>query len=432
MKKQITLFFIFSILSLCRLDCQTIDVNVLTYNLLNFPNGSNSTLDGDSARAVLFREIIEDADADIIIVQELRTVNGTNAEGLTNADILFIELNNNGVLGKTYAYAPTYTGYGSTTFGFLGNMLFYNANLFNFSTSSEVPAVNSAMTTNGNSVFTPRPSSHYELSYPVTPICPEQIATLDIFSTHLKAGNDPASNSSISDEERRDLGAKDIVDYISVNLSSDDNIIVGGDFNFQGDFEDGYITLQNGVFGTFVDPLNGWVRNIPSQVDRYTQSTRSSSSTNNNNGGSSGGLDDRFDLWFYNSVILNSTEKISYNTGTYQTWASAGVPWNGRAGEGNSPIANQVELMSDHFPVYMQIEIDAPNSVCNNNCPISMHYPDPIMDGVYNAQISITSDATIGSNQDVTFFAGDFIELLPGFEVLLGGELTVDIQTCTP
>jgi len=432
LQKVILYIIFFTYLSAWSVQAQSIDVNVLTYNLLNYPNGSTSTLDGDLARAVLFRQIVEDADADIIIVQEFMTANGTSSEGIINANILLTELNNNGVLGKTYAHAPAYTGYGSTTFGFLGNMLLYNANLFNFASQSEVPSINSATANNGNVFFTPRPSSHYQLTYPKSPTCTAQITSLDVFSAHLKAGSDSATNSEISDEERRDLGAKDIVDFITTNLSNTDNIIVGGDFNFRGDFESGYLTLQNGVFGPFVDPLNGWVRNISSQVSRYTQSTRNASSPTNNNGGSSGGLDDRFDLWFYNGAIQNDTEKISYNAGTYQTWASAGVPWNGRAGQGTSNIANTMELMSDHFPVYMQLKFDAPTSLCQTNCPVTMHYPTPVVDGLYTAEVSITSDATINVGQDVTFMAGDFIELLPGFELETGAKLFIDIQTCTP
>ncbi len=432
MRKVILYIILLTHLTSWSLQAQTIDVNVLTYNLLNYPNANTSTLDGNAARAVMFRQIVEDADADIIIVQEFMTANGTSAEGISNAAILLTELNNNGVLGKTYAHAPAYTGYGSTNFGFLGNMLFYNANLFNFASQSEVPSINSAMTNNGNVVFTPRPASHYQLTYPKSPSCAAQITSLDVFSAHLKAGTDAATNSAISDEARRNLGAQDIVDFITNNLSTTDNVIVGGDFNFRGDFESGYITLQNGVFGPYVDPLNGWIRNISSQVSRYTQSTRNSNSPTNNNGGSSGGLDDRFDLWLYNDAIQNDTEKVSYNVGTYQTWASAGVPWNGRAGDGTSSIANTMELMSDHFPVYMQLQFDAPLSLCPSTCPVTMHYPSPIVDGVYTAELSITSNAMINSGQDVTFLAGDFIELLPGFELILGAELFIDIQTCTP
>lgn len=409
---------------------QTIDVNVITYNLLNYPNGNNSTLDGDDARTVYFRQIVEDMDADIIIVQEFMTPNGNSAEGIANADILLNELNNNGVLGKSYAHAPMYVGYGSQSFGHIGNMLFYNSDLFNFESQNIVPAVNTATANNGNTVSTPRPADHYQLSYPKIPSCPAQIATIDIFSAHLKAGFDSASFSQISDEERRNLGALDIIDFISSNLTSTDNIIVGGDFNFQGDFESGYITLLNGVNGAFVDPLNGWVRNVSSQVSKYTQSTRSSSSNNNNNGGSSGGLDDRFDMWFYNSNIQNATEKVNYNINTYETWGSNGVPWNGRATQGNSPIDLEIELMSDHYPVYMQLHLDAPSTICTPSCPVTVHYSTPVADGVYNASVSITSDAVIGAAQNVTFYGGDFVELQPGFEVKAGGEFLGDIQTC--
>ena len=429
MLRTIVMLFACTFFCVSAIEAQSIDVNVITYNLLNYPNGNNSSIDGDDARTVMFREIVEDANADIIIVQEFRTDTGSNAEGISNANVLLSELNTNGVLGKTYAHAPMYTGYGGG-FGYLGNMLFYNADLFNFESQSEVPSINTANANNGNTVYTVRPSSHYALSYPKVPSCPDQVATIDVFSTHLKAGYDPASFSEISDEDRRNLGALDIIDYISTNLINTDNIIIGGDFNFQGDFESGYITLKNGINGAYTDPLNGWIRNISSEVTKYTQSTRSSSSNRNNNDGSSGGLDDRFDMWFFNSVVENSAEKVSYNPNTYKTWGNDGVPWNGRASEGTSPVADELELMSDHYPVYMQLHFDAPATICTPTCPITIHYSTPVADGVYNADVSITSDAILDSTQDVTYYGGEFVELQPGFEVILGGEFLGDIQTC--
>lgn len=409
---------------------QISDVNVLTYNLLNYPNGNTSSLDGDDARTIYFREIVEDADADIIIVQEFMTQSGTSAEGINNANVLLNELNSNGVLGKTYAHAPAYFGYGSSSFGYLGNMIFYNADLFNFASQAEVPSINSATANNGNTVYTPRPSSHYQLTYPKVPTCPEQITTINVFSAHLKAGYDDASWSEISDEDRRALGAEDIMDYISNNSITMENIIIGGDFNFQGDYESGYLTLLNGITNSYVDPLIGWIRNISSQAFKYTQSTRGSNAANNNNGGSSGGMDDRFDMWFYNDVIQNVTEKISYNINSYETWGNSGVPWNGSATEGNSSIKQQIELMSDHYPVYMQLQLQAPSTLCTPNCPITIHYSTPVADGIYNADVSITSDAVIGSTQNVSYYGGQFVELQPGFEVKVGADFLGAIAPC--
>ena len=360
----ITLSFI-STLFLSNMYSQTIDVNVLTYNILNYPNGNTSMLDGDAARAIYFRQIVEDANADIIIVQELRSTEFGNVEGLANATILLDELNTNGTLGKNYAMAPDYFGYGSLNFGLLGNMLFYNADLFNFEAITDLPSPNTTTSNNGNTVRTPRPPTHYELSYPKVPTCDEQLTSLHVISAHLKAGFDNASSSEISDEARRDLGAQDIIDFISTSLSSTDNIIIGGDFNFQGSAEDGYITLTNGVTNPYTDPLGPWTREDPALISMYTQSTRATGVTYNN-GGATSGLDDRFDLWFHNDVIQNGSDKITYIANSYENWGNVNVPWNASATDGSYFYNQEIELMSDHYPVLMQLRIDAPTTLCDN------------------------------------------------------------------
>lgn len=356
---------VISTLFISNMYSQTIDVNVLTYNILNYPNGNTSMLDGDAARAIYFRQIVEDANADIIIVQELRSTEFGNVEGLANATILLDELNTNGTLGKNYAMAPDYFGYGSLNFGLLGNMLFYNADLFNFEAITDLPSPNTTTSNNGNTVRTPRPPTHYELSYPKVPTCDEQLTSLHVISAHLKAGFDNATSSEISDEARRDLGAQDIIDFISTSLSSTDNIIIGGDFNFQGSAEDGYITLTNGVTNPYTDPLGPWTREDPALISMYTQSTRATGVTYNN-GGATSGLDDRFDLWFHNDVIQNGSDKITYIANSYENWGNVNVPWNASATDGSYFYNQEIELMSDHYPVLMQLRIDAPTTLCDN------------------------------------------------------------------
>ena len=80
-------------------------LNILYYNILNFPNSGNTDPDGnDAARVADFSDIIEEADADIVLVEELRSTAG--------ADMLLTGLNNN-TNGKTFARAPQYFQYGS-------------------------------------------------------------------------------------------------------------------------------------------------------------------------------------------------------------------------------------------------------------------------------------------------------------------------------
>jgi len=384
------------------------NVTMMTYNVLNYPADSNSdptnTLYGDIARAGYFRIIVEDAGADIIIIQELKSSTG--------ADMLVTELNNNGTLGKTYARANIFNTYSG-----LGNMLIYNANLFNLVSETDVPRVN----TSGGSIAA-RANTHYVLTHPVNPTCTAQEMELNIFSGHLKA------SSGASNEGRRNAGVQDLIDYIDNNLNATDNIVFGGDMNFYGDYESGYINLTTNATVPLTDPLGGWTRNITADAAKYTQSTRNSNTLGN--GGATGGMDDRFDFLFHNNNVQTGAERATYIPNTYSTWGNAGVPTNANASNSTYIFKNEIGLMSDHFPVKMEMELDAPVSLCGSTCPVVIHYGNPISSGVYNASVQITSDATISSTQNVSFFAGTCIDLLPGFETVLGADFCADIQSC--
>lgn len=395
------------------------NATLMTYNILNFPDASSAGSDpvtGNAARAGYFRIVVEDAGADIIIVQELKTSAG--------ADLLVNELNANGTLGKTYARVNNFTSYAG-----LGNMLIYNTGMFVLQSNTEVPRINTATSSNGTVVWAPRANSHYVLTHPVNPVCPAQEVELNVFSGHLKAGSDSATASEISDEARRNLGVLDLIDYINTNLNSVDNIIYGGDFNLQGTFESSYNSMTNAAMANLTDPLGGWVRNVSSDVAKYTQSTRASGSSSAN-GGATGGMDDRFDFIFYGDNVLSGSERIAYIANSYKNWGNENVNWNGGATSGTYIYDTEVELMSDHFPVKLDLFLDAPSSICGSNCPAIVNYGNPINSGVYNASVEITSNATIAAGQNVSFFAGTCVELQNGFEVQAGGVFCADIQTC--
>ena len=270
-------------------------LTVMYYNILNFPNSSNSNSQGnDGARAIAFREIIEESNADIIMVQELKNSTG--------ADILLTELNNN-ALGKVYDRAPVYTGYGG-----LGNMLFYNTNSSDLIQQAEVPRINSANAPNGNLFIAPRANSYYELEL-FSPSNPADKDTVHLFSGHFKSSDGGGNNSTIADKEWRALSAKDMLDYINTNLTPSDNVIAGGDFNFYGyqaSVEPAYDSLMNNTSYSMqlLDAQGPWTREdaSPSNVCKYTQSTRTSQGEYGNNGASSG-LDDRFDFILMSDAI---------------------------------------------------------------------------------------------------------------------------------
>ena len=66
------------------------------------------------------------------------------------------------------------------------------------------------------------------------------------------------------------------------------------------------------------------------------------------------------------------------------------------------------------------------------SCPSTLYIPGMVTEGVYNVSIEITSDGTVQTTDNTTYFAGDFIELMPGFEVEAGADFLADIQGCVP
>ena len=64
-----------------------------------------------------------------------------------------------------------------------------------------------------------------------------------------------------------------------------------------------------------------------------------------------------------------------------------------------------------------------------STCEANLAVPMP-SNGTYNASNTITSDGVVNSPDNVIFQAGNCIELLPGFEVILGAEFLGEIQSC--
>jgi len=367
-------------------------ISVMYYNILNFPNPSNSNSQGnDAARAIAFREIVEESDTDIVMVQELKNSTG--------ADLLLTELNNNSQ-GKVFSRAPTFTSYGG-----LGNMLFYNSNLSNLVQQVEVPRNNSDTSPDGTVFIAPRANSYYELEL-FSPSNPADKDTIHFFAAHFKSSNGGGTDSSIADKDWRVLSVKDMLDYIDNNIDPNSNVVAGGDFNFYGyqpSIEPAYDSLMNntGYPFQFLDALGPWTRedSSPSNVCKYTQSTRTTQSEYGNNGATSG-LDDRFDFILFSDAINTGGFKTKYITSSYESYANPKV-YNGNALEGNSPVENQVHAMSDHYPVVMQLEFNF-STICLINGITANN--GSCINGDYHFDVAFNAGNTSGSYEviDVT------------------------------
>ncbi len=366
--KKVSFLFIFILLFATDLVLAQTDVRVLTYNVLNFPDATNADIIGnDASRSGYFRQVVEDAGADIIIIQELTSDAG--------ADMLVTELNNNGTLGKTYNRAAVYTSY--NTFSPLGNMLIYNDDIFDFVSQTEIPR-NNSITIGSKTTISPRANSHYQLSMRNPEAeCPDETVFLDIVSMHLKAGDDEIDlvGEDPADRDRRALGVQDLMDYL-ITLPANSNVIVGGDFNFQTSDFLGPVVPYEPAYGTLTttgsfplnDPLGTWIRNTASEINKYTQSPRTAGNPYGN-GGSGGGIDDRFDFWMFSGSIQSNSNFVSYIANSYDAYGNDGSDFNGDINAGTNSevsqaIADAMHYMSDHIPVIMDLRFTFPSSNC--------------------------------------------------------------------
>ncbi len=332
---------------------------VVTYNTLRFPDNNDTTPGGTTAdRLAAFQDIMEDINPDVIIFQELVTVGGAN-------DLL--NTLNASNLSKTFARTPQAPANNSGTGG---NMLFYNTALFSFINENTIPRINTVIAPDGVTVVKSTRSANIYRLNASSPANPGTIVPIYFISAHLQSSN--GSNSSdpkkIPDEERRGLGAKDIMDYIQTSLGSTDNVILVGDMNFYDETEIGYedFTISADYTELLNDPLGAWQRDNQSSVSKFTQSPRV---VNNavGNGGAGGGLCDRFDFIFYNDDIATGNNGVGYVSGTMQAYGTMGVHVNQSALSGTHPLKQQLYNFTDHYPVIAEFTLD-PSVVTNTDC----------------------------------------------------------------
>jgi len=301
--------------SLCSFSQTTDTLKVLSYNLLNFPSTSQNRID-------TLKDIITYVKPDIFIVCELTS--GVGAD-----DILFNALN---VGGETSYNMANYVNGPNTQ-----NMLYYNV----LKEQNEIATVL-------------RDINEYVLYYLSTDIATTTDTTFFyVYMCHLKAG--------LGFEAQRNDEANSVKSYMATRPNRQ-NVIFGGDFNFYGSItEPAWNTMLSGSSVTLLDPINtpgDWHINS-GYASIHTQSTRTTSF----DGGATGGMDDRFDLIFISPDLTTWASDAKYITGTYKALGQDGLhyndafidpPWN--TSEPASIIWNLYN-MSDHLPVYMEIEV---------------------------------------------------------------------------
>lgn len=305
--------------SICGFSQERDTLKVMSYNLLNFPGISSHRID-------TLKKIVGHIQPDIFMVCELTS-------GAGGDDILFNALNEDGV---SYYDMADYVAGPDTQ-----NQLYFNSDKLSLYEQNEISTVL-------------RDINEYVLYYNSTDIA----TTLDttffyIYVCHLKA--------SMGNEEQRNTEITALKTYLNERPQAE-NIIIGGDFNFYGsDTEPAWNTLLSGGGVVIKDPivLPGHWHADAGFAYAHTQSTR----TESFDGGAFGGMDDRFDFIFVGDDLKTYSNDAIFISGSYRAVGQDGLHYNKSLIEAPtntsepSDIISALYHMSDHLPVYLEIEV---------------------------------------------------------------------------
>lgn len=316
---------------------QTDTITIISYNLLNFPEGRNDCSSNTVVpdRADTLRKILSYAKPDIFVACEIQTEAGADS-------VLTRSLN---VYGASNYASATY--HDNTTGPGLQNQLYYNTNKLVFYSQDII-------------VTGIRDIDHYVL-YANDPNLGTYFDTtfIEVYMCHLKAG------SSSSDQQTRANQTQLLMDYIATR-PLDRHHFVCGDMNVYTSNEQCYTQMTSGTFG-LNDPINspGNWNNNSSFAAIHTQSTRSGQ---NLDCGSTGGSDDRFDQILVSSNVMNGADSIQYLSGSYRAIGNDGNHYNSSliSAPTNSmypdSVVKALYYMSDHLPVSLKAVIHYPTS----------------------------------------------------------------------
>lgn len=317
---------------------QMVPLRVVSYNLLNFPNGRNDCGSGNvnlPNRADSLRKIMQYLDPDIFVGCEIQTEAGCDS-------VLTRALN---VFGTTYyqraAFIPNSDG------GDLQNMLFYHSGKLTLKEQRVIPTGI-------------RDINHYIL-YVNDNTLPQHHDTcfIEVFMCHLKAGSASADQS---DRAAQTALLRTILD----GRPQGRHLFVCGDLNTYRSTEVGYQNLVSGGSNFLKDPINtlgNWTNNS-SFAAIHTQSPRASGSTDC---GVTGGLDDRFDHILVSQNVLSGTNLLQYNTSSYKAIGNDGAHYNqsilaGSNSQYPDSVVRALYYSSDHLPVKLDMTAIIPTN----------------------------------------------------------------------
>ncbi len=293
-------------------------IKVCTYNALNFPNDYAERVDA-------FRLVMDEIDADLIVLQEIETWQSAN---LFRDDIL-----NYSVPGE-YRRMPFVNGPDTD------NACFFKPDVLD---SLDYGYLDTGV--------------RYTTWYKFRPDGYDSAETeFVILSTHLKAG------STSGDQAQRLEQTTVIRNYLNT-YPTGSNFMMAGDFNIRSSAEGSYqmlIGYQADNDGRSKDPINTggtWHDNYSLRTT-HTQSPRV-----NGGSGSGGGMDDRFDFVLV-SYALDDDDGLSYVDYSYVPFGNDGLRLNLDINDPpnqivSSAVADALYTAADHIPVFLELQLPA-------------------------------------------------------------------------
>ncbi|MGV3612500.1 MAG: T9SS type A sorting domain-containing protein [Fluviicola sp.] len=345
---------------------QTVPVRIVSYNLLNFPNGRNDC-GGSNVnlpnRADSLRKIMQYLKPDILVGCEIQTPAGCDS-------VLTRALN---VFGTTHYQRAQWVN--NAAGGDLQNMLFYNSSKL---TLKEQRVIQTS----------PRDINHYIL-YVNDATLPQHHDTcfIEVFMCHLKAGS---ASADLADRAAQTQLLRTVLN----GRPQGRHLFVCGDLNTYRSTEVGYQNLVSGGTNFLRDPLNlpgNWTTNS-SFAAIHTQSPRASGSTDC---GVTGGLDDRFDHIIVSQNVMTGTNLLQYTTNSYKAIGNDGNHYNqsilaGSNSQYPDSVVRALYYSSDHLPVKMDVTATIPT---NNGLNLTLTFAGS---GCQSGGTSVTVHPNLG------------------------------------
>ncbi len=293
-------------------------LKVCSYNILNFPN---DYLEREAA----FQLVMEEIDADLIVVQEIESWQATAA--------FCDNILNYAEPGK-YRWMPFINGPDTD------NACFFKPDVLD---SLDYGYLDTGV--------------RYTTWYRFRPVGYDSAeAEFVIFSAHLKAG-------STSGDQADRLDQTTIIRNYCNSYPTDSNFMVTGDFNIRASTEGSYQMLvgyQADNDGRSKDPINTggtWHDNYSLRYT-HTQSPRVDGGS-----GSGGGMDDRFDFVLV-SYALDDDDGLSYVDYSYVPFGNDGLRLNQDINDPpnqivSAAVADALFTAADHIPVFLELQLPA-------------------------------------------------------------------------